>query len=272
MPELRRMWPLLGTYVEAGAIAEQAVAEAALAAALDSLRDAQRRWSFHDPDSELSRLNHCVGRWLELPAVTLRLLRLAKGMGTASGGLFNCTVGGTLVSLGALPDHTGQPRLDIGNAEDLELQAASARLRRPVRLTLDGIAKGYAVDLAVGAMRRAGAAGGWVNAGGDMRVFGEALRPVERREADGRRTSLGALQRGALASSRTGGEPDPDLPGLMVGAAARHPVVWSVLAPTAWRADALTKVAANEIPARRADTVRRLGGHLLDLSEQRLAA
>jgi thiamine biosynthesis lipoprotein len=40
------------------------------------------------------------------------------------------------------------------------------------RVDLGGIAKGYAIDEAVAAMRRAGARGGLVDVGGDVRVFG----------------------------------------------------------------------------------------------------
>lgn len=263
MPELRRMWPVLGTYVEAGVTGPQARAEAGLAAAHDSLQRSHARWSFQDASSELSQLNGACGQWRALPPITLRLLRLARGMTAASGGLFDCTVGGKLVSLGVLPDHTGQPALESGGADDIELTRCAARLRRPVLLTLDGIAKGYAVDLAVGALRRAGVTGGWVNAGGDMRVFGDAQQPVERRESDGRHTPLGVLRHGALASSRSGLTAEPDFPGRLVGDGARHQAVWTVLALNAWRADALTKVAANQTAARRAETVRRLGGQLV---------
>jgi thiamine biosynthesis lipoprotein len=38
---------------------------------------------------------------------------------------------------------------------------------------------------------------------------------------------------------------------------------WSVLARCAWRADALTKVAAAALPAQRASLVAALGGRLL---------
>jgi thiamine biosynthesis lipoprotein len=41
-----------------------------------------------------------------------------------------------------------------------------------MRIDLGGIAKGYAVDRALDALRAAGCAGGLVNAGGDLAVFG----------------------------------------------------------------------------------------------------
>jgi thiamine biosynthesis lipoprotein len=267
MPELRRLRPLLGTYVEVGARAQQeAVAEAAIAAAYDSLALAQARWSFHDPVSELSRLNARPGQAVPLAACTLRLLRLARAMTAASGGRFNCTVGGALVLRGALPDHGPGLPLHQGDADDLELGGGWARLRRAVRITLDGIAKGYAVDLAVQALRRAGAEGGWVNAGGDLRVFGDCVLPVSRRESDGRTTALGRLRNAALASSRAASRPSSDFPACLVGARAAEHEVLSVLARSAWRADALTKVAAALADdTEREHWVSRLGGHCVKM-------
>jgi len=269
MAELRRMRPLLGTYVEVAASGGQA--ESGVHAAFDSLAVSHAKWSFHDPGSELSQLNAQPGHWVPLSAATLRLLRLARGMTAASGGRFNCTVGGTLVRRGQLPDHGSVPLLECGDASDIELAAGAARLRRPVRLTLDGIAKGYAVDLAVQALQRAGVSSGWVNAGGDLRVFGDADLPVQRREANGRMTPLGRVRNAALATSQ-GGLPSEAFPSSVVGAVAEPTALWTVLARSAWRADALTKVATTASRGTRKDWVARLGGHLVEPASERLAA
>lgn len=269
MAELRRMRPLLGTYVEVAASGDQA--ERGIHAAFDSLAASHAKWSFHDPGSELSQLNAQPGHWVPLSASTLRLLRLARGMTAASGGRFNCTVGGTLVRRGQLPDHGSVPLLECGDASDIELAAGAARLRRPVRVTLDGIAKGYAVDLAVQALRRAGVSSGWVNAGGDLRVFGDADLPVQRREASGRMTPLGHVRNAALATSQ-GGLPSKAFPSSVVGAVAEPTAMWTVLARTGWRADALTKVAATASRGTRKDWVARLGGHLVEPASERQAA
>jgi FAD:protein FMN transferase len=77
-----------------------------------------------------------------------------------------------------------------------------ARSTDSVVLSLDGIAKGYAVDRAVDAMRAAGIAAGWVNAGGDLRVFGALELPVQVRI--GRRWHAVALRERALATSEFG--------------------------------------------------------------------
>lgn len=264
------MRPLLGTYVEVAACAEDA--EGAVAAAFASLEASHARWSFHDPHSELSRLNLAAGQAVPLSQPTLRLLRAARALMVASEGAFDCTVGGTLVAKGLLPDHGQGPGLLRGSAADIEIGRGWARLRRPVRLTLDGIAKGFAVDLAVHALRAQGARSGWINAGGDLRVFGGRALPVHRREADGSLAPLGALREAAMASSRAGGEADRAFPAHIVGAAAGPAVMLTVVARSAWRADALTKVAASALPAERAERVARLGGCLVDAARWKLAA
>jgi thiamine biosynthesis lipoprotein len=162
--------------------------------------------------------------------------------------------------------------LPAGRPDDIDIGRGHARLCRPVRITLDGIAKGYAIDLAVKVMRLAGTRSGWINAGGDLRVFGDKLLQVHRREADGALTPLGGLREAALASSRVGGDPDGAFPACIVGADDAAAEVVSVVARSAWRADALTKVAALAPRGERAAAVARLGGHWVEPPALRMAA
>lgn len=259
---IRRLRPLLGTFVEIGAAPSLRAADA-IDAAYAAVESVQRALSFHDPRSELSRLNQArCGEQVTLSAQSLRVLRLARAMTRLSGGLFNCTLGGAMVRRGLLPDHGGPAPLEAGDAEDLLLDARGARLRRPVRITLDGLAKGYAVDCAVAVLGRRGVAAGYVNAGGDLRVFGSLTLPVAQRQLDGSLRPLGGLHKGAMATSAHGNDADPSFPGTILPAdGAQLPQgVWSVLARFAWRADALTKVAALLPPKRRDAELNRLGG------------
>lgn len=268
MGRLQRMRPLLGTFVEIGVEADAGEAELfrLVDAGFAQIERAEAQWSFQSPDSELTRLNAAGGQSLRLHRRTLQLLRLARAMMARSEGLFDCTVGGCLVEAGALPDHGGGQALPRGDAGDIEIGADWARLKRPVRLTLDGIAKGFAVDLAVAALRRHGAEAGWINAGGDLRAFGELVLPVSRREADGRLTPLGGLRAGAIATSGAGPGQEERFPALLIGRDEHRPPqgVHSVLARSAWRADALTKVAAAAPARERAARVRALGGCLIE--------
>jgi FAD:protein FMN transferase len=266
MAESRRMRPLLGTYVEIGAVGADASTQRALNEAFSAIEAIQASLSFQDPDSELSRLNRAPGRWVAASRIALRVLQLARAIGVASGERFNCTVGGQMVRWGALPDHTEDQRIAIGTAQDIEIRSGAARLRRAVLVTLDGIAKGFAVDRAITILMRHGVSSGWVNAGGDLRVYGDKRLEIVRRELDGSLQSLGYLDNGAIASSVAGGQGTKDLPGRMVGAVTEeegHGTVISVTARSAWRADALTKVAGTATVTERSTLVSRLGGVLV---------
>ena len=63
---------------------------------------------------------------------------------------------------------------NAGGIADLEFAAPNFVIpHRPLHIDLGGIAKGYAVDAAITALRGAGCRHGLVNAGGDLAVFGE---------------------------------------------------------------------------------------------------
>jgi thiamine biosynthesis lipoprotein len=177
--ELVRRRPLLGTFVRVSTGgADRRVLEAALADAFAAVSRVGRLMSFHDPESELSRLNaraHISP--VTVSPETFAVLRLARGLARQSGGCFDPAVAPHLVRAGFLP---GVPSRASGrSARDLRLlRGRRVVFRRRMQLDLGGIAKGYAVDRAVRAMRRRGARRGTVEAGGDLRVFGPEARTV----------------------------------------------------------------------------------------------
>ncbi|WP_372871461.1 FAD:protein FMN transferase [Shewanella sp.] len=257
---IRRARPLLGTFCEICiSDAGDANPNAAVEAAFAVLKQIDVQLSFHRPDSELSRLNGSAGEWLSLSRHSMRVLKLARSLGKLSGNRFNITLGGELVSLGALPLHQDAPYLPRGNWQDIELKPNKARLKRPVLLTLDGIAKGYGVDLAVASLKRHGIKSGSVNAGGDLKAFGDIATRVQLRSDEGFEDSLWLCNQ-ALASSRHGAMPTSAFPALVItdSQPSATAQLHTVIAPFAWRADALTKIAAFGEPG----LVRALGGLL----------
>src|SRR5574337_1003386 len=124
---VRRSRPALGTFVDVGAIGRDA--DAAADAAFEAIALAGARWSFHDPASELSRLNVSPGAWVPVSRATARLLRLARALARASRHRFDCTVAGLLVAAGALPRLDGGAMLARGDAADIEVGLRRARLR-----------------------------------------------------------------------------------------------------------------------------------------------
>lgn len=246
---LERARPWLGTVVVVRATAPEAVAARAIEAAFAAVEAVHRCMSFHEPGSDLSRLNRLAASGPQaVPATLGRVLRAALALARASGGRFDPTVAGRLVAAGHLPAPDAPTPHPQANWRDVQFEAdGRVRFRRRLWIDLGGIAKGHAVDCAVRAMRAAGAPSGVVNAGGDLRVFGDESQTVHVRDPAAPSTSraLAVLRDGAIATS--GGyfsaiDGQPALLDGRDGRAAELRRSVSVSAPRALWADALTKV------------------------------
>ena len=157
---------------------------AALAdAARDDLDELERRWSRFLPDSEVSVLNRAgAAPVLVSPATSALIARAVEGW-RITDGRFDPTVLGDVVRAGydrsfeRLPAvaHAGVSDRQQGCAE-VEVDERVNVVRLPPRVAFDpgGIGKGYAADLVVDRLMRAGAGGACVNVGGDVRVAGPA--------------------------------------------------------------------------------------------------
>jgi thiamine biosynthesis lipoprotein len=178
--------PLLGTIIEAEADhPDLVVARRALEAGFARITDVDRLMSTFRPDSEISVIGRQAGRTpVPISPETRDVLAEAVGVGAQSAGALDVTVH-PLVRLwsaaalqGRLPSRMELDRtlVLLGPAQlALDEGRCTARLaRRGAGIDLGGIAKGYAVDAAVDALRAGGVRRGIVNAGGDLRVFGLA--------------------------------------------------------------------------------------------------
>jgi len=270
---LSRAQPWLGTRVEihlCGLGREQLFA--ASADAFAAISEVHRRMSFHSPTSDLSRLHSGAGGPVSIHPWTRSVLEAALAFEDESDGAFDVTVAGRLVLWGLLPRPAGAhggAETARGLREALELlPGAAARLRYPVLVDLGGIAKGFAVDRAIDALRAAGVPAALVNAGGDLRAFGRHPWPVWIRDPRHPERASGglALDDGALATSgpyfaetlhrgrRVSPLVDPRLGAPILGSRSV-----SILAPTCLEADALTKIALAGAPARVQRTLERHG-------------
>ena len=249
----RRAQLWLGTIVEIAAEAHQAaVVDTAIAAAFVAIACIHRALSNHDPASELSRVNRRAATRETMISRDLRAV-LACGLTVAerSGGAFDPTQGARLAALGFLPP---QPMADRAACwRDIRLSARGVTFARPLALDLCGIAKGYAVDRAVLALRAHGVMTGVVNAGGDLRVFGERDEAVYVRRGDvqGGVQPLVRIREGAVATSAYASQRryvDGRWASPLIDPRNGLPVMStrtvSVIAPTCMLADALTKVVA----------------------------
>lgn len=247
---IARARPLLGTVVVVRAEGPSGWIDDAVERAFAAVADIQRRMSFHDPESELSQLNRAAAHAPQrVSAATWRVLRAALAMARASDGAFDPTVGGRLVLWNQLPAPVDAVQVDPhADWRDVELgRAHRVRFRKPLWLDLGGIAKGYAVDRAIAVLRAAGMHGVVVNAGGDLRAFGDALEVVHVREPSAPSTTrpLLHLRDGAVATSAgyfSARDGHSALVDTRRGGSFGHDVSVTVCAPRALWADALTKV------------------------------
>ena len=186
MTGTRRARPLLGTLVEIAIEDDLPSADSMqlIDRAFAAVARVQALMSFHNPLSELSRINREA--WLRTVSVsdeTWQVLTAAQQLSEASDGLFDITVAPALECAGFLPRHADHlPASSHGGWRDVELlPGQQVRLARRVRLDLGGIAKGFAVDQAIAQLRDAGVVSGSVNAGGDLRVLGNPTHTLHLR-------------------------------------------------------------------------------------------
>jgi thiamine biosynthesis lipoprotein len=164
--------------------ADPQVAERGIAAAAAALSAVERLMHPTREGSDLAALIACpAGNRLRVHPWTWEVLDLSRRLHALSGGSFDPCL------------HSAAGRL-----RDLELPEAQVVIpHAPLRVDLGGIAKGFAVDRAIDALRAAGCAGGLVNAGGDLAVFGERRHGIVRRERHG--AGIVELRDAAMATS-----------------------------------------------------------------------
>ena len=153
----------------------------ALAAAVERIEAQASLWR---RESDLNRLNAApCGEWVALPPELLDLLALSLDLGAETEGLFDIAMGGLTAAwgFGAAQGQTrpeamiGQPRAAQATAEALELDPAAGRARKhaALSLTLDGIAKGHAVDAMAETARAMGVGNALFGLDGELRALGQ---------------------------------------------------------------------------------------------------
>jgi FAD:protein FMN transferase len=248
---MRRAQPWLGTLVEIS-VPPGAPPEA-VSAAFCAIARVHKLMSFHDRASDVSRFNRAqAGESIDIDPATWAVLQLAEEVGRVSGGHFDIACAPRLVEWQLLPAPEASSPVFHPASTVLALEdAGRVRKLAPAWIDLGGIAKGYAVDLAVAALQAAGVDGGCVNAGGDLRVFGPEQWPVTvRAPAAPRRAGTQLLlHEEAMATSGSyfsAREHQRGLVSALVDARDGTPLTAprsaSVRAPRCVLADALTKV------------------------------
>lgn len=237
MPELlTRCRPLLGTFVEISADCE-----AAIDAAFDAVAVIHSLMSAHEPQSDISRINRFGHESeVEVNPATARVLGRALFWRRESDGAFDMlAAGAAALRNGYLPLHAHQPEPAHQSGLILRTEGPAVRLTAPGCVDVGGIAKGFAVDEAVAALKVAGANCGLVNAGGDIAAFGPdpwsatIVEPVSRQPVAEVEFTNGSV---ATSAVLPGGSSDHLL------TCSRGLVSASVCGPSAMDCDALAKI------------------------------
>ena len=156
----------------------------ALKAGVKQLEAVDGAMSTYNVDSELSQFNSAApGVDVPLSPPTLAVMRAAQHLSAATGGAFDVTmrplgkVWDSAASSGRLPanEEIEAARRKAG-ADKVVLHEGSARKTAAgLEVSLDAIAKGYAIHQAIEAMRRVKLVGALVDVGGDVECFGKPL-------------------------------------------------------------------------------------------------
>jgi thiamine biosynthesis lipoprotein len=175
---------VMGTFARITAVAKhERQASRCIEAGFGELKRIDAMMSDYKQDSELSKVNReAFANPVKISSELFEILQKSVEYSKLTNGAFDITVG-PVVDLwhkagetNTMPDENtlalAKARIGYGK---LILDANEQTVRFVVegmRLDLGAIGKGYAVDKAVEAMQRCGAAGGMVDAGGNIRCFG----------------------------------------------------------------------------------------------------
>ena len=264
MNSISRCKPLLGTYVRLTLTAD-AARESLLARSVRAfarIQRVERLMSFHDPDSELSRLNRLAHRRpCPVSAETGAVLCQAQRLSRASHGLFDISIAPALIRQGLLPAIDADID-ESANWRDLRLENGRVSFAKKMLIDLGGIAKGYAVDQAMSVL--SDDIDAVINAGGDIRMNRWRDKTVSiRYAASGHDQTVEAPMRAAAIASSAGyylnGKSAIIAPGQRQAPASS--CVYSVFASNCMLADALTKIAF--LSGGRHDLIRASGARLL---------
>lgn len=187
---VKRTQMQMGTLVTITSVAsDRRHAHEAASAGFQEIRRLEELLSTWIATSELSRVNAAAGREpVQVAADTLKVLEASLEIARLTEGGFNILVGPAVEAWSVL-DRQNVPSGVLLEAirplTDLRLLHVNAEQRtvylaKPgMRVDVGGIGKGFAADMAVVAMQKAGASAGVVALSGDIRTFGQL--PVGRK-------------------------------------------------------------------------------------------
>jgi len=270
---VKRVRPLLGTFVEIAlqGPVDEAVLHRWMTRGFSAVSQVDQLMSVHRPDSDMTHLNQAdAGEWVRVDPLTMNVLKAANELWEITRGLFDIRSGMAGGRSGGWPEQRLAGESGIGTPikylhkvpitaalasrcsghPPLRFSAVGVCKSGPWIFDLGGIAKGFAVDEAVECIQRLASRfeiSGSVNAGGDLRLWGNPPAPAAVR-IDGMKRSWikpFCASRFAMATSavrRTAGAAPVSYRNFLSGRLLKRPYTATVIADRCLWADALTKV------------------------------
>lgn len=180
---VKRSQMLMGTLVFVTAVAEnEVIAQRAAQAAFTEIRRLEELFSTWIPTSDLSKVNAAAGQTpVPISADTMAVLLRSLDIAQLTDGGFNIAIG-PAVRLWNVTERSDvptqselegvRPFIDLGGLRLNQSKGTAFLERSGMQVDVGGIAKGFAADQAVEAMKAAGARAGVVALSGDIKTFG----------------------------------------------------------------------------------------------------
>ena len=165
----------IGYHIQIGHKLDEAQEKAVLSAIKDTFTLIDRRFNHWNPDSEIAKFNAIdINTPFAISDDLKSLLTLSIQLSHITQGLFDPTLGTLTAKLKEKKDiepEAGQNYLKLENQQLLK--------EKPILVDLDGISKGYAIDLLVQKLANLGYENVYVEWGGEIRALGRhpANRP-----------------------------------------------------------------------------------------------
>jgi len=184
----KKTMPLMDTIVSITVVAESSdTAEKAIEITFAQIGRFGDLINFYSDNSELAEINRNAGvHSVKVSPQTLDVIGKAVSAAEKSGGAFDPTIG-PIVKLWDFLNKKKPAEseivkaLPLVNYKDILIDRADSTVflkRKGMMIDLGGIAKGYAVDLAVESLKKEGILSGLVSIAGDIRTFG--MKPDKR--------------------------------------------------------------------------------------------
>lgn len=192
LQSLKRSKPLLGTFVEVSlqsSLRTKEDLQFLSSNIFEKITSIQKKMSYFDDKSEISLLNKAqANELITVSKETYELLLFSQKLNNDSKGAFDILY----------KDRDNFPNVQLTFKDNLQVGKTDC-----AQIDLGGIAKGYAVDVATQYIESHSDVSGVINAGGDLRVFGNKKFPLHIRSSRNRDEYLdiGSYSNCAVATS-----------------------------------------------------------------------